>query len=73
MAAMETGFCASCCGALDGGAVLRGGWIFCSLECAREPGLRSILFVAFAPGAAGRPQVGIRDSLLGRDPAKNVN
>jgi len=33
-----TAFCASCAGEIVGGPVLRGGWLFCSIPCAREPG-----------------------------------
>jgi hypothetical protein len=33
-----TAFCASCAGEIVGGPVLRGGWLYCSIPCAREPG-----------------------------------
>src|SRR5205807_9766539 len=40
-APLMVAFCASCARETVGGAVLRGGWLFCSIECAREPGASS--------------------------------
>jgi len=44
-----TAFCASCAGEIAGGPVLRAGWLYCSISCAREPGA--------ALAAAARVQV----------------
>jgi hypothetical protein len=33
-----TAFCASCAREIIDGPVLRGGWLYCSFSCAREPG-----------------------------------
>jgi hypothetical protein len=33
-----TAFCASCAREMVGGPVMRGGWLYCSFSCAREPG-----------------------------------
>ena len=31
-------FCAACLGEIADGPILRGGWLFCSIGCAHEPG-----------------------------------
>jgi hypothetical protein len=31
-------FCAGCAGDVTNGAVVRGGWVYCSVECAQAPG-----------------------------------
>jgi len=50
-------FCASCARETVGGPVMRGGWLYCSISCAREPGASNRAW-------HGRLQLGGEDRLF---------
>jgi hypothetical protein len=45
-------FCAGCAGDIVSGAVRRGSWLYCSVECALAPGRLVLAGAGVRPGAA---------------------
>jgi hypothetical protein len=53
-------FCASCARETVDGPVLRGGWLYCSLACAREPGASTL---AWQGSLQGRKEARILETV----------
>ena len=54
-------FCASCARETVDGPVLRGGWLYCSLACAREPGASTLAWQGRLLGRKGEQALASAD------------